>query len=598
MEVLLWLTVSAVALLMAFAAYLAGRKASYAVKARDVLFELSPDPMVLVDDSGIIRQANVASHKLLGYSPGSLNGEHVDILVPDAIRSQHQHLVTLFFTSHGDRTMNNRIWIRGANGRKLNGEIHLALVELEKERMALATIRDTSALWREERKLREQRKAYDELFELAYVGICKVSLGGRFLRINQHLCELLGYSREQMMELCFQDVTHAEDLQDDVGHVNRLLAGEADSYSMEKRYIHASGRDIWANLTVSLIRDEQDFPDYFISVIQDITERKHSEALLQKSETKFRTMAETIQSVVWMASPELDNILFVNRAIEDVWGRNHLSFYNAPAALFEAIHEEDRQRVLYAIRHRQDGQWKVQYRVNHPQKGLRHIFDTGTEVRGEEGSADYIVGLATDITDRVETQLELEKALKKEKEATERLNQLVRTDPLTGCLNRQALYDELDKQLELYNRYKTPSSILFIDLNDFKAINDNYGHIAGDDTLRALAQHITGNIRVTDILARYAGDEFVVILPQTGIREASRAAANLRANVLKYSSQGREFHVRFSIGVAFVGYPDVRNASSWIEIADQAMYLDKSSSRETKDNDDTAGIRPQGKLDS
>merc|ERR1712000_716335 len=116
----------------------------------------------------------------------------------------------------------------GANGRKLNGEIHLALVELEKER-----------------KLREQRKAYDELFELAYVGICKVSLGGRFLRINQHLCELLGYSREQMMELCFQDVTHAEDLQDDVGHVNRLLAGEADSYSMEKRYIHASGRDIW-----------------------------------------------------------------------------------------------------------------------------------------------------------------------------------------------------------------------------------------------------------------------------------------------------------------------------------------------------------------
>ena len=116
--------------------------------------------------------------------------------------------------------------------------------------------------------------------------------------------------------------------------------------------------------------------------------------------------------------------------------------------------------------------------------------------------------------------------------------------------------------------------------------------------MRALAQHITGNIRVTDILARYAGDEFVVILPQTGIREASRTAANLRANVLKYSSQGRDFHVHFSIGVAFVGYPDVRNASSWIEIADQAMYLDKSSSRETKDSDDTAGIRPQGKLDS
>ncbi|MAD46631.1 MAG: hypothetical protein CMI02_09720 [Oceanospirillaceae bacterium] len=585
MEVLLWLTITAVALLMAMAAYMAGRRARYAIKTRDVLFDLSPDPMVLVDDQGIIRQANVASHKLLGYSPNSLNGESVDILVPDSIRPQHQHLVTLFFTSHGGRTMNNRIWIRGANGRKFNGEIHLAMVEVNDESMALATIRDTSALWREERKLREQRKAYDELFELAYVGICKVSLGGRFLRINQHLCELLGYSREEMMELCFQDITHEEDLQEDVENVNRLLQGTTASYSMEKRYINSRGQDVWANLTVSLIRDEQDFPDYFISVIQDITQRKQSEDLLQKSETKFRTMAETIQSVVWMATPQLDQILFVNEAVETVWGRNYLSFYNSPGLLFDAIHEEDRGQVLDAIQKRSDGHWKIQYRVIHPEKGIRHIFDTGTEVVGEKGQADYVVGLASDITDRVETQLELEKALQKEKEATERLNQLVRTDPLTGCLNRQALYEELDNQLELYNRYKTPSSILFIDLNDFKEINDSYGHIAGDETLRALANHINSHIRVTDILARYAGDEFVVVLPQTNVREATQAAANLRGNVLTHTSQGRDFHVHFSIGVAFVGYPDVRNASSWIEIADQAMYLDKTSNRGRSDKD-------------
>jgi len=579
MEVLLWLSIILLVVLLAITAYITGRRARFAVKSRDVLFELSPDPMVLVDESGVIHQANVTAHKLLGYSPGSLQGQSVDILVPESIRPQHQHLVTLFFSSSGDRTMNNRIWIRGANGRKINGEIHLAMVELDHQRMALATIRDTSALWREERKLREQRKAYDELFELSYVGICKVSLGGRFLRVNLHLCELLGYSREELMELCFQDITNADDLDEDIAKVNSLLRGDESSYSMEKRYIHSSGDAVWANLTVSLIRDEQDFPDYFISVIQDITERKQSENLLQKSETKFRTIAETIQSVVWMATPGLDHIFFVNRAIENVWGRNHQSFYTNPELFFDAIHEDDRERVIMEIQNRESGHWKLQYRVIHPHLGVRHIFDTGTEVIGEKGRQEYVVGLASDITERVETQIELEKALKKEKEATERLNQLVRTDPLTGCLNRQALYEELDKQLKLYNRYKTPSSILFIDLNDFKYINDTYGHIAGDETLRALAAHISGHIRATDILARYAGDEFVVILPHTNVRDAAMAANNLRENVMHHDSQGRDFPVRFSIGVAYVGYPDVRNASTWIEIADQAMYLDKTAGR-------------------
>lgn len=578
MDVAGWLLlVAAVFSFALMAGYRTGRSRSDAAAVRDMLFDLSPDPMMLVDTKGIIHQANVAAQKLLGYEAGQLNGQGVEILVPEGIRAQHRHLISLFFSTTGERRMANRIWVHDAQGNKINAEIHLALVKINEHPMALATIRDTSALWKEERKLREQRKAYDELFELSSVGVCTVSLGGRFLRVNRHLCELLGYSREELLDLCFQDITHADDLDADVARVNELLKGEGASYSMDKRYRTADGHIIWTNLTVTLIRDEQDFPDYFISVIQDISDRKQSESLLLQSEVKFRTIAETIQSVVWMASPGHERILFVNPAYENVWGKPCSTLYDRPQSFFDSIHPDDREKVLAEIDRHKHSRWDVRYRVVHPSRGIRYIHDTGKGVRNTRGALEYLIGLATDITDSVEAQMELERALHKEKEATEQLNQLVRTDPLTGCLNRQALYDELEEQLALYRRYKTPSSILFIDLNDFKEINDTYGHIAGDDALRALASHIRNHIRSTDILARYAGDEFVVILPQSNVREASMALGNLRANVLSHSSQGQDFAVHFSIGLAYVGYPDVKDASSWIEVADQAMYLDKAA---------------------
>ncbi len=135
------------------------------------LFQLSPDPMLLVDTSGIIRRANDAAHQLLGYAAGSMAGKPVDILVPPSARNHHRHLITLFFSSTGERRMNNRIWIHDAKGQRINGEIHLVLAHWQGQPMALATIRDTSALWQEERKLREQRKAYDELFEHSAVSV-------------------------------------------------------------------------------------------------------------------------------------------------------------------------------------------------------------------------------------------------------------------------------------------------------------------------------------------------------------------------------------------------------------------------------------------
>ena len=124
---------------------------------------------------------------------------------------------------------------------------------------------------------------YRSIFELAAVGIAHVSLEGRFVRLNQRFCEIVGYTSGEMLRLTFQDITHPDDLAADLKLVGRTLAGEIDNYSMEKRYFRKDGSIVWINLTVSLARDEKGEPLHFISVIEDMTRRKRAEVALKSS---------------------------------------------------------------------------------------------------------------------------------------------------------------------------------------------------------------------------------------------------------------------------------------------------------------------------
>lgn len=124
----------------------------------------------------------------------------------------------------------------------------------------------------------------DERFRLAFenaaIGMALVAPAGRFLRVNQALCELVGFGNAELVAKTFQEITHPEDLDLDLEYVRQMLAGERRTYSMEKRYIHADGHIVWILLNVSLVRDENEQPVYFISQIQDISERKQLEERL------------------------------------------------------------------------------------------------------------------------------------------------------------------------------------------------------------------------------------------------------------------------------------------------------------------------------
>jgi PAS domain S-box-containing protein len=144
---------------------------------------------------------------------------------------------------------------------------------------------------------REQR--FQATFEQAAVGIAHMSPEGRFLRINKKFCDIVGYSEAEMLALTFQDITHPDDLDADLEYVRQVLDREIETYSMDKRYYRKDGATVWVNLTVSLVFDRGGSPNYFVSVIKDISERKLAEEALRQSRDFLKHLIAAVPDAIF-----------------------------------------------------------------------------------------------------------------------------------------------------------------------------------------------------------------------------------------------------------------------------------------------------------
>jgi PAS domain S-box-containing protein len=158
--------------------------------------------------------------------------------------------------------------------------------------------RDISDKKLAEKALRESEQRFRATFDQAAVGIAHVDLEGKFLRINQKFCDLVGYTQEEMLARTLEDITHPDDLETDVEFVQQVLSGEIQTYSLEKRYIARNGEIIWINLTVSLRRRSSGAAKYFISVTQDISDRKLAEEALRQSESQLKAKNQQLEQTL------------------------------------------------------------------------------------------------------------------------------------------------------------------------------------------------------------------------------------------------------------------------------------------------------------
>jgi PAS domain S-box-containing protein len=377
----------------------------------------------------------------------------------------------------------------------------------------LGTCSDTTVSPTVDRALEEAEKRFANAFEEAPIGMALVGLDGRFLRVNRALPEIVGYDTNTLLEMTFQDITHPDDLDADLELVRQVVAGDLRSYRMEKRYVRADGEDRWVLLSVSLVRDEAGEPLYFVSQVEDITDRRRSEDALREAEDRFRSAFD--DAPIGMAIRTVEGrFLRVNRALCEITG---YSREQLEAMSYRSItHPDDLRRDEKGYNEMMAGEtphYRTEKRYIHASGHFVPVDLSATVVRDADGEPLHVLTQVQDITER--------------KRFEGQLQYLADHDSLTGLFNRRRFEEELTRELHAAARYHSPLAVLAIDLDDFKYINDSLGHSIGDELITRVGQALRARLRRTDVLARLGGDEFAVVLPRTEEQAALTTAQQL-----------------------------------------------------------------------
>ena len=308
--------------------------------------DLAPDEQVeRFYRHGYLAECNDAMARMYGYARAEeIVGARLGDLLPSSIPENVQYLKD--FVRSGYRltdTESQELDRHGDTKYFLNNLT--GIVESGFLMRAWGTQRDITERKQAEEELRESEERFRETFEQATVGIAHVATDGRWLRVNRRLCDIVGYEKEELLGLTFQDITHPDDLETDLEGARRLLAGEIETYSREKRYFRKDGSIVWIYLTVSLVRSPSGEPRYFISVTEDITERKRIEEAQRflaevgtslSSSLDYRT---TLARVARLAVPHLADWCVVDILKEEDGSLDRLAVAHQDPEKVALVHE-------------------------------------------------------------------------------------------------------------------------------------------------------------------------------------------------------------------------------------------------------------------
>ena len=428
---------------------------------------------------------------------------------------------------------------------------------------SVVVCRDITEHKRTAKILRESEERYRKVFQTSLDAVSINRLDdGRYIDINQAFLDITGFSREELvgrssvaMGIWVEPT--------DRGEMVALLKRDNMCRSFEARFRCKHGGFFWGSMSATIV--SLDGVPCVLSITRDITERRRAE-----EDRRIAAIAFDTQEGMFVSDAR-GVIIRTNHAFTVITGYSAAEALGRRAAALTSgrqntVFHRQMRRTL-----RENGYWQGEMSSRRKNGEIYSQWLTVSAVKAADGTASHYVGAFSDIT--------------KHKEAEAEIHRLAHFDPLTNLPNRRLLQDRLNHALSASDRSRRYGAVLFLDLDNFKVLNDTRGHDVGDELLVETADRIRRNVRDGDTVARLGGDEFLVLLENLGADaqvaaiQAGAVGEKLRAALgTPYAVSGREFHSSASLGVTlFRGHEE--SVETVLRRADLAMYQAKGAGR-------------------
>ncbi len=436
-----------------------------------------------------------------------------------------------------------------------DSEKHKAWVQiiLQQAEVAIARVQAVD-------KLKESRTRFQALFERTNDAVFILSTDLIHLMVNQQAADMLGYSVDELTGMPAKHVVAPEEWKNTKSRRKTLDRGEIPPI-YRRTFIRKDGTRVFTEVSVAMVYDKEGKPSHIQSIARDITEREKIQEQLHLQSTALEAAANGI-----IITDQDGAILWGNRAMTELSGYTEKELIGNNPKIFNSNQQSQAfyQKLWDTIAN--GSVWQGEIINKHKNGSLYTEEMTITPVIDTQGRVTHFIAIKQDVSQRVQVQ--------------ETLEYLATHDTLTNLVNRSLFRQRLEHATAQAKRNRQSLAVLFIDLDDFKPVNDIYGHEVGDLLLQEIARRLEICIRDSDTAARFGGDEFTILLENIKGRENASLLTKKVLNILAnpFMISGHNLSISASIGISI--FPDDSlDAQELLKYADQAMYATKKAGK-------------------
>ena len=531
----------------------------------NLVLETLPVGVAFVENRVIVR-CNQRLEQMLGYPPGELQGTSTRSLYHSGERWRQAGDGIYQRLAAGDIAEDDARLVRVDGTPLWCRVLGRALDPAAAEASSIFAFSDAGERVAAEQALRTSEALYRNLVETSNDLIWSVDSERRWTYLNPLAARrIYGYGAQELVGRPLGELSAPAVVERDAAVFGRILGGDT-VFDYETRHVRRDGTAVDVSFNAIPLRDANGAIVGATGTARDVTEHKRAAAALHENVEKLRLAVDTANLYYWEWDVASESLRW-GRDPEGLIGRRD---ERAPVKpdFRDLVHPDDRERFLAAGRQAlaSCGPYAVEFRVLTRDGDVRWISARGSVITGADGSSAKMIGVSQDVTER--------------KRQEEEVRFLAYHDTLTGLPNRRLLDDRLRQAIFLAQRRDTKVAALLVDLDDFKRVNDELGHRAGDAVLREVAQRLLGCVRKADTLARHGGDEFVAVIPDLQRESDCAVVAGKILSALEpeFRVEGRDFRIGASIGISI--YPtDAGDGETLLRNADAAMYRGKECGR-------------------